>query len=144
MNTIITLTYDGRLSRKEQAYLAQMLADALDDFQKARGPTPEDYLLRRYQQNSTMPLTVDHIEYKLEELKTRIGLAGKLHNAALAATIAEVQKVPELCSYCDEPATIHRHDYPDDTRKLCEECDSKAKPEGQWTFHPETKPERRR
>lgn len=144
MNTIITLTYEGQLSRKEQAYLGQLLADALSDFRAARGPTPEDYLLRRYQQNTAMPLTEDHIEYKLEEIKTRIGLAQKLHNAALGARIAEERKQVELCSYCDEPSTIHRCDFPGDDRKLCDDCDSKAKPEGQWTFHPETKPERKR
>jgi hypothetical protein len=89
VKTVIKLTYNGKLSRKELAYMQQLLADALDDFRKARGPTPEDYLMRRYGQGTALPMTVDAIEYKLEEIKTRVGLAQKLHNAALAAEITE-------------------------------------------------------
>jgi hypothetical protein len=89
MKTVITLVLAEELSRHEKAYLAQLLADALDDFRAARGPTPEDYLVRRYQNDSRLPMTPDAIEYKLEEIKTRVGLAKKLHNSALSARIHE-------------------------------------------------------
>lgn len=102
LKTLITLAYEGQLSKMEKAYLAQLLADALSDFRAARGPTPEQYLVRRYMLGmGPMPMSDESQEYKLKELRTRIGLAEKLHNAALAATFKEEpENRKNMCSKC--------------------------------------------
>jgi len=100
MKTIITLVLAGELSRKEKAYLGNMLSDALDDFRAARGPTPEEYLMRRFKTgNLHAHMTEEAYVAKLQEIDIRTGLAAKLHNPALHVTVTEevdAEVVPQL------------------------------------------------
>lgn len=120
MKTIITITYEGSLEKLEKAFLAQLLADALDAFVESRGPTAEDHMMRKWQKNPALPVTPEYVEYKVKEINLRTKLAGKLHDAVLKAKVEEEKPVPTReqlpCKYCLSPIG-------ESTNEFCsEEC----------------------
>lgn len=93
MATTITLTLNDNLTPNEQYELKGILHDAFAEFSSHRGPSPEEYVEKRYPNN-------EHYRWldrnkKIEQVRRRCETALKLHSASFRTTFTITESVEE-------------------------------------------------
>lgn len=79
MDTKIIITVFGGLNVNEKRHMQYLLADALASFRATRSDaTPQQYVESRYSW-----FTDDEKQEKINQVRARVSLARKLHNAVL-------------------------------------------------------------
>lgn len=77
MSTTVTFTLDEDLSQEEKDHLRGVMCDALYEFHAHRGPSPEEYVNKRYPDDQRYAW-LDR-EKKVRETSERRILSTKLH-----------------------------------------------------------------